>query len=210
MKLNVTPHHFQEIISKGYDLNIVFLLRLINEQYDLSALLTESAKINAMIQGIVRKGLVNEELTKLTTQGQEILVFMDSKEPRKIVKKKVDESEFEKWWKAFPGTDNFEYKGRKFTGCRSLRADKDSCRSKFDKIILDGDYTAEQLIEALKYDVQSKMEASIKTGMNKLTYLQNSKTYLHQFSFEPFIELIKNGNKIIESLNLPSGGGTDI
>ncbi len=64
---------------------------------------------------------------------------------------------------------------------------------KFEKIIIEGDYTAEELIEALKYDVVQKKEASFKTGNNKLSYMQNSLTYLNQRSFEPFIELIKKG-----------------
>jgi len=55
------------------------------------------------------------------------------------------------------------------------------------------------MVEALKYDVMSKKEASIKEGTNKLKYMQNSLTYLNQRSFEGFIELIKKGNKITDS-----------
>jgi DNA-directed RNA polymerase len=211
MKLNVTAHHFQELISRGFDMNIVVLLRLINEQYDLSALLTESAKMNAMVQGIVRKGLVNEELTKLTKQGQEILVFMDSKVPRRIVKKKVDESEFEKWWKAFPSTNTFTYKGKTFAGDRAMKVKKDECRMKIDKILLEGEFSIDDLVNALNYEVKQKMESSLRAGTNKLSYMHNSLSYLNQNDYIPFIELIRSGNKIIESPNLPSGGGgTDI
>ena len=64
--------------------------------------------------------------------------------------------------------DKFEYKGRSFPATRALRANKDECRTKFNKILLEGDYTSEQLVEALKYDVQSKKDNSVSTGTNKL------------------------------------------
>jgi hypothetical protein len=56
--------------------------------------------------------------------------------------------------------------------------------------------------------VLQKKENSVKQRSNKLTYLQNSATYLNQRSFEPFIELIKEGVKV-EEAHKPIGG-TDI
>jgi len=54
-------------------------------------------------------------------------------------------SEFEEWWKAFPGTDNFTHKGKKFSGDRTLRKTKEDCQLKFDKILEEGEYTAKDL-----------------------------------------------------------------
>ena len=84
-----------------------------------------------------------------------------------------------------------------FTGDRSLRINKDDCRIKFDKIILEGEYTAEELLGALKLHIRKIKEESLKTNVNKLTYLHNSLTYLNQKDFDPFIELIKQGDNII-------------
>ena len=156
----------------------------------------------------MRKGLISETDEKITTQGVELLKFMETKEATKIVKRKPATSEFEEWWKAYPGTDTFTHKGKKFSGNRGLRQNKDECRLRFDKILLEGEYTAAQLIEALAFDVLQKKENSVKTGNNKLTYMQNSLTYLNQRSFEAFIELIKEGAKV-EEANKPVGG-TDI
>ena len=39
-------------------------------------------------------------------------------------------------------------------------------------------------------------ENSVKTKTNRLTFMQNSLTYLNQRSFEPFIELIREGNAV--------------
>jgi hypothetical protein len=89
-----------------------------------------------------------------------------------------------------------------------LRQNKDECRLRFDKILLEGEYTAAELIEALKFDVLQKKESSVKSGTNRLTYMQNSLTYLNQRSYEPFIELIKEGVQIEQAPKIV--GGTDI
>jgi hypothetical protein len=207
MTLKITPHHFEELIKKGYSLDAIFLLKLIEEQLDIQPLCEGSMKIAALYQTLVRKGLISDN-DKITTEGNQLLKFIETKEDTKILKRKPATTEFEEWWKAYPGTDTFAHKGKKFTGARSLRQNKEECRIKFDKILLEGEYTAAQLIEALNFDVLQKKENSVKTNSNKVTYMQNSLTYLNQRSFEPFIELIKEGAVIEETFKPPDG--TDI
>jgi len=208
MNLKLTPYHFEELIKKSYSLDLIFLLKLIEEQHDITPLCEGSMKIAALRQTLVRKGLVTDTEEKLTTIGKELIKFIDTKESKKIVKKKPATTEFEEWWKAYPGTDTFKHGGKSFTGARSLRQNKDECRLKFDKILLEGEYTAAELTQALEFDVLQKKESSVKTGINRLTYMQNSLTYLNQRSYEPFIELIKDGAKIEEAPKIV--GGTDI
>ena len=198
MKINITPQHFLEITKRGYSLDQIFLLRCINDNIDLSSIYEESVKIDIMRATLERKGLLTEE-GKITTIGQELLLFMETKIAGKIVRKKVDDDVFEQWWKEFPTMDTFVYNNRKFTGCRTLRQNKDGCRLKFDEYILNGTYTANDMIEALKYDVANKKEMSFKTNTNKLTYMQNSLTYLNQKSFDAYIEMIQKGETITKS-----------
>jgi len=198
MKLNITPAHWLEITKRGYNLDMIFMLRCINDNIDLSSLYTESVKIDIMRATLERKGLLTEE-GKITTIGQELLLFMETKIAGKIVRKKVDGDVFEEWWKEYPSMDTFVYNNKKFTGCRSLRQNKDACRLKFDEYILSGTYTAEDMINALKYDVMNKKEMSIKTNTNKLTYMQNSATYLLQKSFDSYVEMIQKGEVITKS-----------
>jgi len=47
-----------------------------------------------------------------------------------------------------------------------LEIGKDECRLKFDKIILEGEYTAAQLISALNYELLQKKESSVATNSN--------------------------------------------
>ena len=208
MNIKLTTEHFIEITKRGYSLDIIFLLRMIQEGNDLTPLLKSSERIVALHSSVVRKGLVIESGDKLTILGQELLVYMDTKQPEKLAKRKIMTTEFDAFWSAFPSTDYFTYKGKTFTGCRSLRQNKEMCNAKFQAILLEGEYSATQIIEALKYDVQSKKEVSLKTGTNKLTYLQNSATYLTQRSYSAFIDLINQGFKIKEESSIPNG--TDI
>lgn len=209
MNLKITPYHFEELIKKSYSLDVIYLLKLIEQQMDVQPLCERSMKISALYQTLIRKGLISTSDEKITTEGIELLRFIETKEATKIIKRKPDTTQFEEWWKVYPGTDTFTHKGKKFTGNRGLRQNKDECRLRFDKILLEGEYTAAELIEALEFDVLQKKENSVKTGTNRLSYMQNSLTYLNQRSYEPFIELIKEGGKVIEEAPKPTGG-TDI
>lgn len=209
MKLNLSPWHFEELIKKSYSLDHIFLLKLIEQQIDIQPLCDGSMKIAALFSGLIRKGLISEHDEKITILGKQLLTFIDSKEEKKIVKQKPATTEFNDWWLSYPGTDTFTHKGKTFTGSRTLRQNRDECRLKYDKILLEGEYTSSQLIEALKFDVLQKKEASIKENTNKLTYMQNSFTYLNQRSYEAFIELINQGITVKETQK-PSSGSTDI
>ena len=208
MKLTIHPEKFLEIIKTSYSLDIIYLLKLIEQNYDISELCKESVKINVLYNTLIRKGLITETEDKLTILGTELLEFIESKSSIKFKKKKFGNDGFDSWWDTYPGTDKFEHKGKSFPATRALRANKDECRTKFNKILLEGDYTSEQLVEALKYDVQSKKDNSISTGTNNLTFMQNSLTYLNKKTFEPFIEIIKEGKEIKN--NDYYAGSTDI
>ncbi len=206
MKFNLTPYHFENLIEQGYSVDAVFLLKMIEEQCELEEMM-KVPKIAALHQFLRRKALISDE-DKITTIGAELLTFMSQKSPKRIVKKKTTSEGFDLWWNTYPGTDTFVYNGKSFSGSRALRQNKEECRLKFDKIMLEGEYSVDDMVKALEYDVIQKKEASLKEGRNKLTFMQNSLTYLNQRSFEPFIELIKSGHTIQQSNTVV--GGTDI
>lgn len=206
MKFNLTPYHFENLIEQGYSVDAVFLLKMIEEQCELEEMM-KVPKIAALHQFLRRKALISDE-DKITTIGAELLTFMSQKSPKRIVKRKTTSEGFDLWWNTYPGTDTFVYNGKSFSGSRALRQNKEECRLKFDKIMLEGEYSVDDMVKALEYDVIQKKEASLKEGRNKLTFMQNSLTYLNQRSFEPFIELIKSGHTIQQSNTVV--GGTDI
>jgi len=206
MKIQLSPEKFQEILSKGYTLDHICVLKMVEEGVDISKMMEDSPKIAVLHASLLRKGLIFDD-NKLSIPGRELLVFVDSKEGKRLKKPVVESSEFSLWWECYPRTDTFEYRGKKFTGSRSLRVDKDNCRLKFNKILLEGEYNVEKLIAALKLEVDQKKERSFKEGSNKLSYMQNSLTYLNQRTYEGFIELLKSGVKVKQETIV---GATDI
>jgi len=206
--MNITPYHFEEILKAGYSLDIIYFLKIANEGYDVEKL-CDDPKLRVLCQTVRRKGLLSENF-KITVIGKSVLGFLDEKgEPEmKLVKKKQVSNDFDDWWKAYPGTDTFSHKKVDFTGTRSMRVKKDDCKLKLNSILAEGEYTIKEMIAALEYEVLQKKENSVKTKTNRLTFMQNSLTYLNQRTFEPFIELIREGKKIVEEPIIR--GGTDI
>jgi hypothetical protein len=199
MNIKVTPYHFEQLLKDGYTLDMIFLLKLIDEEFDIKTLAEGGAKTDMLCQTLRRKGLVSEQF-KITVLGRNLLEFMNSRaKTSKIVKKTQTFAEFERWWAAYPGTDIFTYKGKSFSGGRTLRVSKDECQLKLDAILAEGEHTIDQLIAALEYEVAQKKENSFKTGTNRLTYMQGSITYLNQRSFQNYIELINQGVVIKEA-----------
>ena len=199
MNIKVTPYHFEQLLKDGYTLDMIFLLKLIDEEFDIKTLAEGGPKTDMLCQTLRRKGLVSEQF-KITVLGRNLLEFMNSRaKTSKIVKKTQTFAEFERWWAAYPGTDIFTHKGKSFSGGRTLRVNKDECQLKLDAILAEGEYTIDQLIAALEYEVMQKKENSFKTGTNRLTYMQGSITYLNQRSFQNYIELINQGVVIKEA-----------
>lgn len=196
MKFNVTPSHFEQLLKQSYSLDHIFLLKLVEANIDIQPLTDGSMKIAGLYQSLVRKGLVSDVTQEITQVGRELLTFADTevKEPMKKLKQKS--SDFETWWNAFPATDNFEHRNKKFSGSRGLKRSREDCRIKFNKILAEGEYTAQLITDATALDVFLKKEASVKNNENRLSFIQNSLTYLTQRSFEPFIEMIKTGMEI--------------
>ena len=194
MKLHITPEQFEELIKKSYSLDIIYLLKLIDAEYEVQPLYENSMRISAIYQSLRRKGLIAKEDDKITVIGKDLLKFVgEDSTQTKFVKHKPNATSFDEWWKLYPGTDTFTYDGKRFRGTRALRKDKQACKIKFNAILLEGDYTAKELLAALKFELEQKISMSLKTGSNRLTYMQNSLTYLNQRTYEAYVELIKEG-----------------
>lgn len=208
VSFKLTPSHFEHLIKQSYSLDHIYLLKLVEANIDIQPMIDGSMKISGLYQSLVRKGLISNVTNEITQIGRELLAYSDSEQT--IKKLKVKSSDFENWWNIFPSTDNFEHRGKKFTGSRGLKRSREDCRIKFNKILSEGEYTTEQLIEATKLDVFLKKEASVKHGENRLSYLQNSLTYLNQRSYEPFLEMILTGVNVPKIEEQPTFKGRDI
>ena len=208
MNININHYHFEEIIKAGYTLDMIYFLKLAEEGINVEEMCAD-AKMQMLCQTVRRKGLLSENF-KITVIGKSVLGFLDEEgtSETKLVKKKQTSNDFDDWWKSYPGTDTFTHKKIDFTGTRSMRVKKDDCKAKLNSILAEGEYTIKEMIAALEYEVLQKKENSVKTKTNRLTFMQNSLTYLNQRTFEPFIELIREGKTVVEEPIVR--GGTDI
>ncbi len=210
MNVNISFNQFEQLYKQGITLDMLFLLYELHNNED-DVWYTENPKIENVFQTISRKGLCTED-GHITISGKELLNSLKEEKEIPIRKKRNVEKnndEFEKWWTSFPSSDFFTYKGKKFSGSRSLKNSKEDCRTKLKAILNEGEYTIDELIAALEFEVVQKKEQSLKTGINKLSFMQNSLTYLRQKTYESFIELIKEGIEIKETQNMVTNG-TDI
>jgi ketosteroid isomerase-like protein len=171
-------------------LDQVYLLQLSNQGFNLEDF--KERKISIAIRSMKLKGLLAED-TSITKAGKDLWdsLFQEGEE-LSLNKIEKTETDFELFWKAFPSTDTVK-QGDKvlFRGSRNLKNDREKCKIKFHQILSEGEYSAQEIISALKYEVQLKIEKSIKEKANKLTYLKNSHAWLTQRSFEAFIEEAK-------------------
>ncbi len=200
MKLNLKVEHFIELQKKSYSLDQIFLLKLIQEEKDLTSICNDSVKINTLYNSLIRKGLINED-NCLTLLGEEILSFIDSKgENIKLNNKVVNVNDFDLWWEIFPANNKFDI----FKATRTFKVKKDDCKTLFNKYVNEKKWTAKEIIDATKYDIEIRKENSIKKRENQLTFLQNSHTYLYQESFQGFIglELEENKKDNYEGINI--------
>lgn len=171
----------------GIDLNHLFILECLNEGTDIEKHVN-SSKLKAWKQNLYRKSLITPQ-GEVSETGKELLKALREAKPVSSaiisVKKKMDEG-FDLWWRIYPTTDMFDYKGKHFDGSRGLRVRKEECRVKFNAILLEGEFKVEDMIRCLELEVIMKKEQSFKENDNKMKYMQNSLTYLNQRTFENF------------------------
>jgi hypothetical protein len=59
--MHITPQIFKELIIRSYNLDLIYLLKLIEEQYDIQPLYEDSMKISALYQSLIRRGLITQK-----------------------------------------------------------------------------------------------------------------------------------------------------
>jgi len=215
-KIKFDINNLEEIIKRGYSMDQIVLLTWIQEKADLD-IPSRHMKVQALYQSLIRKGLINDD-GNIAKLGTELLEYMETKDLAKLIKKKapaekkpvVTSSDFDRWWAIWPSNDTFDYKGVHFHGSRSnFKTNQDGCRVLFDKILKEGDHTAQNMIDAITLDILRKKEASVREKTNNLKFLQNSHTYLFQNTYEGIMADVKKGIRIVETSRIQRGG-TDI
>lgn len=183
--VNISPYIFRELTKNHVDLSEIFLLQLAIQEFNLQDF--QEKKISVLIKKMQRNGLLTDD-GQVTEAGHKLWesLFQEGEELQ-LNKIEKTEDAFELWWKEFPAGNGFEYKGKKFPTTRNMRVKKEDCKVKFHKILSEGQYTIEQLIQAIQAEVQARKEDSVVKKANQLTYMQSTLPYLNARGFEAFI-----------------------
>lgn len=183
---NISEGSFKELISNSLSLDTVFLLEKVYSGLDISSF--EEGRINDMSQTLLRKGYVDKE-GKITPAGIElynsIINGTKSVKLKRLVKK---DEEWQLFLALYPVNNTFTWKGRKFEGDRGIRKNTEDGKTLFTKILNEGEYTYNDIINAVIAECLAKFESSWKSGENKMKYFVNTESYLRQRGFENYIE----------------------
>lgn len=195
--LSLSNVDLEEVFSLGLEMNHIWLLSKLGEGY-----WTSIPKVQVWFQTLQRKGYIvlnPSNFYVATEEGKTLLNAISKGEKglkqtqrKKIVKKQEEKnSDFDRWWNAYPRVEAFSYGGKEFAGSRAFRNSIDECKAKFLKILGEKEYTADDLIRALEYEVLQKKRMSVQENTNKLKYMQNSLTYLNNRTYENWMEQSK-------------------
>jgi hypothetical protein len=185
----LTIEQFAQVIELGVPLEALFVMECIIQGTN-PALHIKSQRLGGITQLLTRKNYLSKDgqITPLGRKFYDTLRCggMELEIAVKEIKEQSNTS-FEVWWKVFPASDGFEYMGQKFEKTRALRTGESVCRILFEKNATTTSYTAEQIIEATKTHIELVKRHSVKTKQNKLSFINNSQTYLRNRIYEAFV-----------------------
>lgn len=125
--------------------------------------------------------LVEEGYLSVTPDGYRITVvgyeLFRAVTGKKLLGIKAPQGNFAEFWSAFPPSDRHGDWRR----TRSLKDDKSTSNTLYNKIIKNKEATHAQILEALAYEIKDRKENSITE--NRLTFMKNSKTWLRTKQF---------------------------
>lgn len=198
---NISREGFKEIQKSRLTLDQIFYLEACKYSLDLQGIV-DSDKLMTWRQSLARKGLITDS-QQVTIEGETLLKLVGSGLPFKGAleeRKSKVASDFDRWWLAYPPSNKLEIAGKVWKGTRGLRVSKEKCRTLFETIVNEGEYTADDIIRALEYEISLKTEESIRKNENAMGYMKNSHAWLYQRAFEGLVEESK-GNEGTKSIN---------
>jgi hypothetical protein len=95
--------------------------------------------------------------------------------------------EFEQWWCTFPASMNFIFKGKKFTGTRALRDDKQKTFEAYKTAKKESGFTDEEMLYCLKVEIESRKMTSWNhknPKYNDFQYMKATIAYLNSGKFK--------------------------
>lgn len=176
------------IMNEGLDLNMVWILETLARK-ELSIDIIPSSKFSSWVQTLKRKQFLTEAGT-VSTKGAALLAQLGATVPGLSTYMPTVDM-FNIWWSSYPPTATFTYRGVSFTSSQVKRIKKTLCRRAWDEILLEGEYTADQIVNGTRNHIAMAMEESVKNKENRVHFIFNSERYIRERCFAPYIETVE-------------------
>ena len=140
--------------------------------------------------GQLRDGKMDKVIIVGTMQDLTLDNYLQDTGAKKERKKpQVTDNGFEQVWQAYPPTASFSYRGMKFgNSSRVLRTNKTVCEQLYLKGIAENKITGEQILAAVKKQVEAVKEESYETGQNRMQFLPAMEVWLRSGAYMALIE----------------------
>lgn len=185
------------ILSEGLDFNLIFALE--SEALCSNIDNVNTGKFGNWRETLIRKQFLTKE-GKLSTKGAALLEDLGGMTGGMSTYTPAVDL-FSVWWNTYPPTAAFTHKGRTFESEQVKRIKKMECRKYWDEILLEGEFTAEQIIQGTKNHFEVAMDESVRKGENRVQFINNSLIYIREKLFAPFIER-KKGSRNIDTIDI--------
>lgn len=172
------------IITAELDLNLLFALEA--EALGVVTSAIPVSKLAAWRQTLIRKQFLTRE-GKISTKGAALLAQLGATVPGLSTYRPTVDL-FEIWWNTYPPNATFTHKGVTFTSSQVKRIKKTLCREHWNELLLEGEYTAEQIIKGTSNHIALAMDESVKSKENKIQFVFNSERYIRERCFAPYIK----------------------
>jgi len=181
-----------QLINLNISAERYFILETVMKKQNkqLKEYLEEVSKISKLnIQYLIRKNYLIGKITDIENLQitDKALDLLGNKKQKININEKFNE-----FWELFPSTDKF----KTFPRTRTLRSAKSKCKQKYEKALKKNEYTHEDIIKALNYEINQRKKSSNRRE-NKFKFMKNSLTWLNQ---EHYIVLLEEMTELnIES-----------
>lgn len=169
---------------------LIVLLNKVDVALPPTILATLDRKNYALNGNITESGV---KLVNLLSDYRNIPDIGDIKKELKKVKAEHD-TKFIEWWDTYPvgnaWKDDAEHGNKMYPGSRGFKTKKDECEKLYLKALAEGT-KHEDMLGAIKYEVNEKKREARRTGQNKLDYMVNTHSYLLNKLYINFIEMMK-------------------
>ena len=186
----------RELNKLHFTLDHLYVLECIENGVEVSDL------SEAITQGLERKGYItySTEKESLTSAGKILYNLLTDPSfssaaqnvKGEITKKRAKKEQYKEWLSLYPATATWQDStGKNWIDTRVLRKDSVENEANYMKVINSGEFSHEEMCNALLFQIEMVHKDSILHHENKMIYFQGTTPYLNQETYRKQLEVMK-------------------